>query len=91
MTNAQYVFVGIMILGVLGQRFQFLPFKAAFGGFALAVLLAAIIALVALVVLALSFGFVNPALRSPMADSEGTVGKVLFQPWDAPLHLISMQ
>ncbi len=65
--TAECLLIGLMLLGMLGQRFQILPFKVAFGSFALALVLAAIVALVALVVVALSFGPINTDARPSAA------------------------
>ncbi len=61
----QWFGLGTLILGVLTQRFQILPFKVAFGSFALALLVLSVTAVVALLVLALSFGPLSNAVRMP--------------------------
>ncbi len=61
--NTECLLIAVMVVGMLGQRFQLLPFKVAFGGFALALLLAAVVALVALIIVALSFGPLSSGQR----------------------------
>lgn len=55
----------VLVLGLLAQRLQILPFKVAFGSFALALVLLSITALLALVVLGLSFGPLPNSARMP--------------------------
>lgn len=59
----------LMLVGIVGQRFQILPFKIAFGGFALALLVAALISLVSLVMTLLSFGVISAEYRSFMVGA----------------------
>lgn len=56
----------LMLIGIAGQKFQILPFKAAFGGFALGLLVAALIAVVGLVMIFLSFGVISAEHRNFM-------------------------
>ena len=65
----------VMVVGLAGQRFQFLPFSIAFSGFALAMLIAAAAGLVALIVLLLSFGPVSSEAR-PLAGLALLIGIV---------------
>lgn len=53
----------VMAFGVLGQKFQFLPFKLAFGGFALAALASFIVFVVGLVLTLMSLGKVQDEHR----------------------------
>lgn len=53
----------LMVLGVLGQKFQILPFKIAFGGFALAVLISAIVFAIGFIATLLSLGKVGEQSR----------------------------
>ncbi len=53
---AQYLLLILMLAGLLGNRWQLLPFKLAFGGFALAVAVSALVSLVALIAFGFSFG-----------------------------------
>ncbi len=59
----ELVFFAVMLAGMLGQKFQVLPFKIAFGGFALGLLLAAVLGVVSLVTFALSFGVISSEVR----------------------------
>lgn len=61
----QWISLGLLVLGVLAQRTQMLPFRVAFGSFALALVVLSITAVVSLVVLGLSFGTVADAARTP--------------------------
>lgn len=60
---SEIVLWGVMALAVLVQRKQLLPFTVTFGGFGLALLLSALVAVVSLVVLILSFSVVSPDFR----------------------------
>ncbi len=51
----------LMVIGILGQKFQFLPFRVAFLGFLLALLLSAIVFLVAALLSLMSLGDVSAA------------------------------
>ncbi len=62
--NIECILVVVMLFAMVAQRFQFLPFKLAFGGFSLALLVAALLSAVALVVLLLSFGVISADVRS---------------------------
>ncbi len=62
--NIECLLIVMMLLAMIAQRFQLLPFKLAFGGFSLAVLAAALVSAVALVMLLLSFGVISADSRS---------------------------
>lgn len=59
----ELVFFAVMLVGMFGQKFQLLPFKLAFGGFALGLLLAAVLGVVSLIAFALSFGIISSEAR----------------------------
>ncbi len=65
--NIECILVVIMLLAMVAQRFQLLPFKLAFGGFSLALLVTALLSVVALVMLLLSFGVISADVRSSSA------------------------
>ncbi len=62
--NIECILVVIMLLAIIAQRFQLLPFRLAFGGFSLALLAAALLSFVALAMLLLSFGLISADVRS---------------------------
>lgn len=59
----ELVFFAVMLVGMFGQKFQLLPFKIAFGGFALGLLLAAVLGVISLIAFALSFGVISSEAR----------------------------
>lgn len=60
---SECVFLVLMLVFMLGQKFQLFPFKLAFGGFALTLLLSAVVAVLALIAFGLSFGPLSSAVR----------------------------
>ncbi len=62
----EVVSIVLMLVGILGQRFQILPFKLAFGGFALATLAVAVVAIISAVMLLLSLGLIQLDKRAPL-------------------------
>lgn len=67
----ELVFFAVMLVGMFGQKFQLLPFKLAFGGFALGLLLAAVLGVISLIAFALSFGIISSEARMHSLASFG--------------------
>ncbi|VUD68966.1 hypothetical protein TDB9533_04329 [Thalassocella blandensis] len=72
----------LMALGILGQKFQILPFKMAFGGFILAMALSLIVFVIGLIFTLLSFGKV--------ADTGRALGIVVTLCAFLPLVLVAV-
>ncbi len=67
----ELVFFAVMLVGMFGQKFQLLPFKLAFGGFALGLLLTAVLGVISLIAFALSFGVISSEARMHSLGSFG--------------------
>ncbi|MFL0808827.1 MAG: DUF1499 domain-containing protein [Agarilytica sp.] len=61
----QCFFILIMVVGILGQRFGVLPLKVALGTFAIALMLALVVSVMALVFFILSFVSLPTSMRFP--------------------------
>lgn len=62
----QWALLALMVCLVISYRFRWLPFKPAFGGFAISALLVSVVALMAIVLVGLSYGVISKEAR-PMA------------------------